>query len=174
MRLLAILGTMLFAGTVLAQGPSAKVDNEVKKLDFMLGEWSGKETVYMEPGQKPTPVDSAWSIKSYLSGRYLRLDNKSTMPGLGPYEGCLMITFDPVSKKYKAYWFDSMSAEQVIAEGTFENNKLVMMANQMQGTTPMSFRITYELKGKSELGFLMESKTGDKFEKAMEGSYKKK
>lgn len=148
---------------------------EVKKLDFLAGNWSAEQKTYM-PGSNtaqtsPASVRCQW----ILQGRFLSYRYQTSFPGMGDYQGQLLFTYDPEAKTYRSWWFDSMSAQVSASEGNFEGSKLIMVSKpeEVPGMGIVSMRTTFEPKPNKEVYFLLEMKMGEKWEKMLEADFKR-
>lgn len=72
----------LLAGTSIAQAPTANRPEEMKKLDFLVGEWRGEGWIEFGPGQRRT-FSATETIQLKLDGAILMIDGlgKARIPG---------------------------------------------------------------------------------------------
>lgn len=148
---------------------------EVKKLDFLAGSWSADQKVYM-PGSTTAQTSSALvQCQWVLLGRFLSYRYQTSFPGMGDFQGQMLFTYDPETKSYRSWWFDSMSSQVSESEGNFEGSKLIMVSKpeEVPGMGLTSMRTTFELKPGKEVYFLLEMKTGEKWEKMLEADFNK-
>ena len=147
---------------------------ELKRVDFMTGEWSGTDIMYFA-GQKSTSTSKSKS-DTILGGRYIRTMVEYTMEGMPAMTGMHMLTYDAEKKAYVGWWFDSMAPGVMRMEGNFEGDKLIMVSDPtpipgMPGNQTM--RATWNKNGDKGVMFKLELKQGDKWEPMIEGDYKK-
>jgi len=158
-----------------SQQPSFAPPAEVKKLEFLAGNWSADQKVYM-PGSTTAQTTSA-SVQCQwaLQGRFMQYDYQSEFPDMGAMQGRLLLTYDPESKTYRSWWFDSMFSQSAVSEGNFEGSKLIMVSKpeEVPGMGVVSMRTTFEPKANREFYFLLEMKMGEKWEKMLEANFKK-
>ncbi|MEA2553150.1 MAG: hypothetical protein QOJ65_1326 [Fimbriimonadaceae bacterium] len=143
---------------------------ELNKVDFLLGDWTGEESMM---GQKSTSkTHSEWA----LGGRYVRTNVTYQMgPAAPPVEGMHMLTYDPDKKVYTAWWYDSAAPNVMSMKGNFEGDKLVLISDPtpMPNMPDAIFRSTWWKKGDKGLGFTLDIKEGDKWITMVDGDYKK-
>jgi len=78
-----------------------------EKLAESAGVWEGETTMWMFPGADPTKSPCTSTVTSIMDGRFVRVEMKSEMPGMGPYHGLGFYGFDNVSKKFVSTWLDN-------------------------------------------------------------------
>lgn len=101
---------------------SASAADEMRKLDFLLGDWKGEASVQMGPG-KPQSVVQSEQVRSQLSGKVLiinglgklKLDDGSA--GEVVHEALAVISFD---EKTRSYRFDAWTARDGYVEAWLE------------------------------------------------------
>ncbi|MEX2217091.1 MAG: DUF1579 domain-containing protein [Phycisphaeraceae bacterium] len=86
-----------------------------------VGQWKGKNTMWMYPGAEPVAAESTCSIKSILDGRFIQVEWKGDLPGMGPFHGMGINGFDNVTQKFSGFWIDSMGTG--VMTGTGELSK---------------------------------------------------
>lgn len=173
MMFAAIAALFCLASVASAQDmESMKPPAEVKaNLGFFLGHWTGKVKMMMGGGADSNSViDSEFA----LGDRYMQSKINYDLGGM-QMKGLHMLTFDPDTKKYKAWWFDSSANGVLDMEGDLNGDTLVLTSKptKMPGMGDMIMRTTWVKKSDTEIVFTLESKTGDSFSKLMEGTYKK-
>lgn len=157
-----------------SQDPGMAPPAELKQLDFMIGDWSGKETYHLM-GAK-TDATATVSFKKALGNRYIMMSHTAKMPQVGNTEGLMLITYDPAKKKFISWWFDSAGPGTVESEGSLEMGSLTSVSKptMLEGMGTAAFRSTFTLKGEREMTFHLEMKSGADWTTFIEGSYKKK
>ena len=88
-----------------------------KRLAKDVGTWQGKHTFWMYPGAEPMQSESTSTITSLMDGRYVQMEMKGEMPGMGPFSGMGIQGFDNVSKKFVSTWIDSQSTGIMTGNG---------------------------------------------------------
>ena len=170
---LSVLLAGLAAGAARGQAPGP-LKPELKRLEFILGETTGKGKIYL-PGVDPISWESQDRSAWALGGAYLRTDTKMTYVGFGPQENLFLTTFDPKEKVYRLWAFWQLTAAPMECAGNFEGEKLVMVSKPFDNglTGPAVYRVTFEPKGRDVL-FLAEMKMGETWTRSIEGVYTKK
>jgi len=114
---------------------------ELRKLDFLLGESSGWETLF-PPDRGPV------TFNAYITGtrehcmRFLRLEFYGQIPGVGIETFMALITYTRAMGCYRMWIFTSSQEEPLYLAGDFVDGKLVMTADPMEtlwGTQKVRF-----------------------------------
>lgn len=92
-----------------------------KHLTSGKGEWTGKSTMWMFPGAPAIASDNTTTITPIMDGRYIQVEVKGEIPGMGPFHGLGWYGYDNVSKKFVSSWLDNHSTG--IMQGTGELSK---------------------------------------------------
>jgi hypothetical protein len=87
-----------------------------KHLVDGAGVWDGKTTMYM-PGSEPTTSECVSTATPMMGGRFVKVEIKGDMPGMGPFEGFGIYGFDNVSQKYVHTWIDNMGTGMMNGTG---------------------------------------------------------
>jgi hypothetical protein len=127
--LLTTLAALACAGAARAQGPAAPNLAEMKKLDFMIGRWSGDATFQMGPGQQATfSMDEV--VEAKLGGALLVVEGIGrTKPAAGG-EGRVVhhafgiVSYDSAANRFamRAYKSNGLyvDAEPKVGDRTIE------------------------------------------------------
>ena len=113
--------TLLFVALLFASTRVLAAD-EMKKLDFLIGEWKGEATVQMGPG-KPQRVAQTESVKSKLGGNVLLLEglgrrqNGDGSLGEIVHDALAVISWDEAKKTYR---FSGYTAQYGAMETTLD------------------------------------------------------
>jgi hypothetical protein len=97
--LMVTVATFLFAVTAFA-------DDEMKKLDFLAGTWSGEAWIQMGPEKRELVVQTE-SVKPKLGGRVLLIEgvgrrkNENGTGGEVVHDALAVISWDPAKKAYR-------------------------------------------------------------------------
>lgn len=163
MKLIAAtaLVAALFSACFAQQAPPRPA--ELDKLDFIAGDFDCVDTFTMPAGEK-TEVKSKTVSKWALDKRYIRYETFGEMPGMGKFEGMMMLTWNELIGKYEATWFDSAGGWSIKAHGDkVENDTLVLTSEEEtipeMGT--MQFRLTYKKLDAKKVEFKLDMKMGD-------------
>jgi hypothetical protein len=87
------------------------------------GEWTGKCTMWMFPGADPMVSDVTSSVTSIMDGRFIKVEVKGDMPGMGPYHGVRVYGYDNAGKKFVSSWFDNHSTGIMQGQGELSKDK---------------------------------------------------
>jgi len=100
---------LLAALAVLAALPSFAANEEMRKLDFLVGEWTGEATVQM--GARPERVLQTENVQAKLDGKVLvieglgRRKNADGTPGDVVHDALGVISWNEAKKNYRfATW----------------------------------------------------------------------
>lgn len=164
----AILTTILIGAAMAAsfarqdmQMPP-RPDAELAKLNFLTGEFDQTDTYADPASNEKIEVKSKTSSKWVLSKRYVRSEYFGEMPGMGKFEGMMMLTWNEVASKYEATWFDSTGGWHIKAQGAFEGETLTMISEEeeMPGMGKTQFRLSYKKVDDKKVEFKLDMKAG--------------
>ena len=82
-----------------------------------VGEWKGKNTMWMAPGSEPVTSDSTSTVSKMLDGRFVKCEMDGEIPGMGPYNGFGIVGFDNVSQKFVSVWLDNHGTGMMTGTG---------------------------------------------------------
>lgn len=94
-----------------------------------VGTWNGKCEMWMAPGTPSMKNDCVCVVTSLMDGRYVQVDNKGEMPGMGMFHGMGINGFDNVSGKYVSTWIDNMGTGIMNGTGELSKDGKVMTWN---------------------------------------------
>jgi hypothetical protein len=141
-----------------------------KRLVADAGTWQGKNTMWMAPGADPIETESTTTITPVLDGRFVRVEMKGEMPGMGPYHGLAVQGYDNISKKFVSSWIDNHSTSIAQGEGDLsKDGKTVtwtFTCNCPLREKPMTMRQIETVTGPGKKVIEMhgsEPKTGEEF-----------
>lgn len=152
-----------------AQGPMDP-PAELKKLDWMLGEWTSTvRWTYL------TTTDVAYTVKCEWDGQFLRVTSRMEMLGMTMTETAYY-GWDASSKRYRGWTFTNFSSDPRIESGTLNENALVMTSEPWNVGIgqPTVSRATLTRKSSTEIHFLLEFKDNDRWTRGAEGTFTKK
>jgi hypothetical protein len=92
-----------------------------ERLANEVGTWKGKSTMWMAPGAEPVESEVTSTVSPIMDGRYVKVEWKGDMPGMGPYDGFGIYGFDNVSQEFVAIWIDNHSTG--IMKGTGQQSE---------------------------------------------------
>ena len=82
-----------------------------------VGEWHGKNTMWMGPGAEPMQTECTSTVKPLMDGRFTQCEMAGEAPGMGPYRGLAIYGFDNITQKFVSTWIDNMSTSFATGEG---------------------------------------------------------
>jgi len=82
-----------------------------------VGEWEGRCTMWPGPDGEPMTSECTSSVTSVLDGRFIKIEMKGEMPGMGPFQGGGISGYDNVTKKFVSSWIDNQSTGIMQGEG---------------------------------------------------------
>jgi hypothetical protein len=95
-------------------GTPGKMHEQLAKA---VGQWHGKNTMWMVPGAEPMTSECTATITSIMDGRFTKCEWSGEMPGMGPYNGLGIYGFDNVSQKLVSIWIDNHGTGIMQGEG---------------------------------------------------------
>ncbi len=88
-----------------------------QKMMKGVGQWKGKNTMWMGPGMPSMDSECLCTITSEMDGRYTKVEFTGEIPGMGPFHGIGYNGFDNVSQRFVSSWFDNHSTGMMFGEG---------------------------------------------------------
>jgi hypothetical protein len=120
MVLASIVASLAF-GQEMEMGPPA----EIKKLDWMLGEWTTKTSFTMpEMG----PMNVTMTVKCDYDGQFLRQTVINDFDGIKMTE-TFYLGYDEATKKYVSYAFTNFAPTPRIERGTMTGDVMTMVSD---------------------------------------------
>ncbi|GAA0711049.1 DUF1579 domain-containing protein [Dokdonella soli] len=126
---LAVFGGSAFAQDKAAPAPSKEqqammaafermgaVRPEHKQLDYFVGDWNTKTTMWMDPKAPPQSSEGKVHCEAVFGGRYVESKYDGSMMGQ-PFSGRGVLGFDNLGERYFNTWIDSMSTGFWLAYG---------------------------------------------------------
>jgi len=143
-----------------------------KRLEALVGEWSGPETVHPAPwdptgGDALGEVVNSWILDGFaVMQQYAQIRN-----GMRNFSGHGVFWYDPAADEYGMTWWDSLGGSASHFRGSFEGDRLVLVSDMPQGGF---CRSVFDIGTPGRYSFLMEvSPDGEHWAPAMEGTYEK-
>ena len=88
-----------------------------KHLEYFVGKWKTKTSMYMEgPGSKPMVSDGTSDVKWVLDGRFIMDTHHGSMMGQ-PYHGIGMTGYDNYRNMYESSWYSNMGTNTLTMTG---------------------------------------------------------
>lgn len=78
-----------------------------QRLAEDVGTWRTKCTMWMTPDSKPLESEGVSTVTPLMDGRFIQVQMKGEMPGMGEYSGQGIYGYDNVSEKFVAIWIDN-------------------------------------------------------------------
>jgi hypothetical protein len=160
MRTIAVATCALLASLALAQ--EVNIDNS--KLEPLLGDWTGT-TQFQTADATPGTIKASKT----LSGNWIRLELKFQIEGVGPVEAVAMLCTN-ANGTVEGHFFASMSHNALVGKGKVTANKLMIVANSLDGESTMNFE--FDMSAIDELKF--KATDGENNEHFLAGNYKRK
>lgn len=173
------LCTVVFAGLAAASlyaqmGPPAPAP-ELKKLDFLAGDWSAEGNVSPGPGMPNGGKFTSSEHDAWMEGNFFLISHGSFDFG-GPAKGKELAIFgyDSDRKVYTYTAFNSMG-EAEVSTGTVDGDTWTWLSTEHMGGMPMKGRFTMKVLSPTSYNMKFElSPDGTKWNTAMEGKATKK
>lgn len=146
---------------------------ELKKLEWFLGEWTGK-VKYTFPGEDPTEGEMAF--KNEREANFLKSTSKFKMMGTDFVE-IGYIAYNAKDKCYCSWTFTNFAPLPRIEHGTLDGDTVTFVSEPWEVGMPggpTTGRATLKKKSDKEMTFTLEFKEGDKWNKVGEGTFTKK
>jgi len=145
---------------------------EHKNLEPLVGTWTAKMKMWMDPSQPAIESDGVLTRKAVLGGRFVQEDYTGNVMGQS-YQGVGTMGFDRAKKTYLSNWMDNMSTAVMDSKGqydgaaktwTFGCEETCPLTNE-----PVKSRHTLQIVNSNEQKMTMYRKTGNEPEmKCME------
>lgn len=173
-----ILCTALFAlvATVSLRaqmGPAAPAP-ELKKLDFLTGDWT--TTGDMKPGPGMPGGKFTYSTHAeWMEGNFFLVEHSDAdMPGMGKFKELSVLGYDPDRKVYTYEAFNSMGQDES-STGNVDGDSWTWLSDEHFGGTTMKGRYTMKVLSPTSYTMKFElSQDGTSWMTAMEGKATKK
>lgn len=174
MKLARLIGfvSLAFAATAAIAQMPAEIPKELKDLEWMLGEWSGKAT-WEFPGAPK--MEAEMSFTTVWDGPFMKSTSAQDMGGMKVIETMYM-AWDADKKRFSSWTFTNFAATPRIEHATMEGGNFVAISEpwSIGMPEPMISRATTIRKSDTEFEFTLELKDGETWAKAGWGTFKKK
>ena len=87
-----------------------------------IGIWNGKTTMWMGPDSEPLKSECVTTISPMMDGKFIKVETKGEMPGMGPFNGFGLYGYDNVSEKFQSTWIDNMGTGMMIGTGDLSSD----------------------------------------------------
>lgn len=168
--------TLLAAVCMQAQaqmGPTTPAP-ELKKLDFMAGDWTSEGDMKPSPGM-PGGKFSISSHAEWMEGTFFLVEHSNAdMAAMGKFKELAVMGYDPDRKVYTYHAFNSMGQDETSA-GTVDGDTWTWLSDEHFGGTTMKGRFTMKVLSPTSYTMKFElSPDGTNWMTAMEGKATKK
>ncbi|MGD9688997.1 MAG: DUF1579 domain-containing protein [Phycisphaerales bacterium] len=135
-----------------------------------VGNWHGKQKMWMAPGTDPVSTECSTKITGLMDGRFVMCEVSGDMPGMGPFKGMGIYGFDNVTQKFQCAWIDNCGTMMATGHGALSSDKKTLTWNYTYSCPitkkPTTLRqvdtITSE-NGKTSEMFAIDPKSGKEF-----------
>ncbi|HUK47723.1 MAG TPA: DUF1579 family protein [Terriglobales bacterium] len=168
--------TVLISTQLYAQmGPPPTPAPELKKLDFLTGDWAAEGT--MTAGPPGTPA-TKWNMNTHaewMEGNFFLVEHDDADMGtMGKSTELAVLGYDSEKKVYTYTAFSSMG-EAESSTGTIDGDTWTWLSNEHFGGMPMKGRYTMKVLSPTSYAMKFElSQDGTNWTTAMEGKATKK
>ncbi len=168
-RMAVLFVTLLIPVVALAQSAGTSTAAEMKKLDFLTGDWKGEGWIEMGPNGR-SAFKQTETVQSKLNGTVVIIEGlgKGKLAATGQegivHHALAVISYDSRVKKYMLRAFRA-DGNFVDADITVETNQLVWGFREPQRNVEIKYTIKLDDSGQwFEIGeFSMDGKTWRKF-----------
>ena len=138
-RSLLLLAVTFLPAVVSAQSPAPAQLQEMKKLDFLVGEWKGEGWTEFVPGQRRTsPINEV--VQPKLGGMILLVEGLGKKDEVVTHHAVGIISYDADAKLYR------VRSYLINGRSTDAEAKFVEKGFQWGFQTPQGFGIRYTVK----------------------------
>lgn len=143
-----------------------------KKLEALVGDWTGDETMHPCPWDEGGPAKGRYRVRAGLDGFGVIQDYEQKRGGKVSYRGHGVIGYDSQEKCYLWHWSDSMGGVPgTVSKGQWKGNKLVFQHACEMGHS----RYTYTFRKDGTVDFSIENgPDGEQWALFMNGRYTRK
>lgn len=92
---------------------------EHKQLEYFVGDWKTKNTMWMDPKAPPQESHGTSHSEATFGGRYIETKFDGDMMGQ-PFSGRGVMGYDNLGGKFFSTWYDSMSTGFWLAYGSYD------------------------------------------------------
>ena len=164
----------LFAATVLDAQTAPAPAPELKKLNFLVGDWTATGTANPGPGM-PGGKFSSSSHFEWMEGNYFLVSHGDfDLPGMGRGKEIAVFGYDPDRKAYTYNAFNSMGQAES-ATGKIDGDTWTWLSEEHFGGMSMKGRFTMKVLSPTSYTMKFElSPDGTSWNPGMEGKATKK
>ncbi|HLK14226.1 MAG TPA: DUF1579 family protein [Fimbriimonadaceae bacterium] len=170
MHLIA-LGSLLIGLAAGGQNHGTEPAVAMGKLDFMIGEWKGKQTFYIGNGREMVG-DASDHAEWAVGKRFVEEHLSTSLTGRPATDTRHMLAYDPRADQYVAYWFNDTSPLPLVLTGKLNDGKLVLLTTSPSGGHNQ-LRFTYDGSTHNELSLTFEMETSGVWQTQFKTVYSK-
>ncbi len=169
-----VLLVLLTAVSLQAQMGPPTPSPELKKVEFMAGDWTGEGTASPAPGM-PGGKFITSSHAEWMEGNFFLVEHSDfDLPGMGKMKELAVLGYDPDRKVYTYTAFNSMG-EVESSTGTLDGDTWTWLSDEHMGGMKMKGRFTMKVLSPTSYNMKFElSQDGKDWTTAMEGKSTKK
>lgn len=169
MKRLASISLIILTSFACAQTHDQKPAEALKRLAFMLGTWKGKQD--FNTGGAKMIGEATISVTEAIGGRYLEERLSTSLPGREPTDTRHLLTFDPKTNKFRAWWFNDTTVAPTEFEGELNGASLELTSKP--SASGVILRAIYSSPEPSKLTFRLEMKQADQWQTLFTSTYSK-
>ncbi len=165
----------ILAGSAYAQmGPPTPAP-ELKKLDFLAGDWTTEGTFVPGPPGTPPSKFTATDHTEWMDGNFFLVSNSdANLEGMGKVKGLVIMGYDPDQKVYTYRSFNSMGQSEY-STGKVDGDTWTWTGDEHYGGMTMKGRVTMKVTSPTSYTIKFElSMDGNEWFPAMDGKATKK
>lgn len=98
------------------------------RLEFLMGEYSGTQTLY-PPGGSPVTYKAFCHVSREVCERFIKIELYADIPDHGIESFTSFLTYSPTKRCYQKWLFSSSAEEPLHMSGNFEGGQLVMVSD---------------------------------------------
>lgn len=147
---------------------------ELKKLDFMAGDWTSEGDMKAGPGM-PGGKFSISSHAEWMEGNFFLVEHSDAdMAAMGKFKELAVLGYDSDRKVYTYHAFNSMGQDET-SMGTVDGDTWTWLSDEHFGGNTMKGRFTMKVLSPTSYNMKFElSQDGKNWMTAMEGKATKK
>jgi hypothetical protein len=170
-KILLMAAASIVSAFCFGQTPDLAPPAEMKKFEWMVGEWASKSTWTMT-GMPPMEVAS--TFKAEWDGQFLKQTAVSDFVGFMKMTESMYMGYDAKKGEYVSYAFTNFAPTPRVEHGKLNGDVLVMVCDswEVMGEVSSS-RVTLTKVSNDEVKIKLEFKEGDMWTTVTDGVYKR-
>lgn len=172
---LTVLCLLPLVSLAFQEMPEFGAPKEMKKLDGMLGEWSGEFHMRENPAAPWQTSQMNLKVERILDGCAQVQTWSGNMMGMD-FTGRATYTYNRQTNEWQSSWLDNLEGRQTMSTGGFEGNALVFKGEDTIQGSVFHTRDTTKMVDENHFEWMMEMSTdgGKTWFEAMKASFEKK